>query len=234
MGGRQTRWWWRSWPARTSRGRGAAGQAMPGVMLVAGVMLLVAGPSAAAPVVAADVDDRLREAIQPLLAAHEGVVTAAVRQLGTKASFASAADRQMPLASLVKVPVMVAAYAAAHEGRVRLDETVSFTADDVVPGSAVIDKLSPGAEFTLRDAIRMMIASSDNTATNIVIERIGLPFTNEVLDRVGLQGIRLNSYVFRRETSLDTARSHEYGLGNGSAAELVTLMGMIHGRDLER
>jgi D-alanyl-D-alanine carboxypeptidase (penicillin-binding protein 5/6) len=161
-------------------------------------------------------------------------VAAAVRNLGTSDVYAHAADRPMPLASLVKVPVMVAAYAKAHEGRVDLDEPVTFTADDVVPGSVVIDKLSPGATFTLRDAVRMMVAASDNTATNLIIRRIGLPATNEVLDRIGLPGIRLNSLVFRRESSLDPERSREFGLGVGTAAEVVRLMAMIHGRDLER
>jgi len=180
------------------------------------------------------VEQALRDALSPLVAAHEGTVAAAVRHLGTGASYVHDADRPMPLASLVKVPVMVAAYAAAREGRVSLDDRLTFSADDVVPGSAVIDKLSPGATFTLRDAVRMMIASSDNTATNLVIRRIGLPATNEVLDRIGLPGIRLNSLVYRRESSVDVARSREFGLGNGTAAELVRLMAMIHARDLER
>lgn len=213
----------------TTAVRCSGGRGCPIRAGLAVAMLLV--PALAA---AADVEETLRDALQPLLAAHEGVVTAAVRHLETGKGFASAADRPMPLASLVKVPVMVAAYAAAHEGRITLDEQVTFAADDVVPGSAVIDKLSPGATFTLRDAIRMMIATSDNTATNIVIRRIGLPATNEVLDRIGLAGIRLNSYVFRRETSLDAERSREFGLGNGTAAELVRLMALVHGRNLER
>ena len=208
-------------------GSAAATRLLP--RLLAAAVLIVAGAAAAA-----DVEERLRDALEPLLAAHEGVVSAAVRHLDTGKGFASSAERPMPTASLIKVPVMVAAYAAAHQGRVALDEQVSFAADDVVPGSAVIDKLSPGATFTLRDAIRMMIATSDNTATNIVIRRIGLPATNEVLDRLGLPGIRLNSYVFRRETSLDPERSREFGLGNGTAGDFVRLMGMIHGRDLDR
>lgn len=179
-------------------------------------------------------EQALRDALAPLLSAHEGTVAAAVRHLETGAAYAHDADRPMPLASLVKVPVMVAAYAAAHEGRVSLDDRLTFSADDVVPASAVIDKLSPGATFTLRDAIRMMIATSDNTATNLVIRHIGLPATNEVLDRIGLPAIRLNSLVYRRESSLDPERSRTFGLGNGTAAGFVGLMGRIHGRDLER
>jgi len=161
-------------------------------------------------------------------------VAAAATDLRTGVEFAWHGDRQMPTASLVKLPVMVAAYAAVHAGTAGLDDRVILAADDVVPGSQVIDKLSPGAEFTLRDAIRMMIAASDNTATNIVIGRIGLPATNDLLDRLGLSGIRLNSLVYRRDMSVAPERSREFGLGNGTAAEFVRLLAMIESRDLER
>jgi len=198
----------------------------------AAIVLGAVGACGAEPT--AGVEQALRDALTPLLEAHEGTVAAAVRHLETGASYARDADRPMPLASLVKVPVMVAAYAAAHEGRVDLDGRLTFTAEDVVPGSVVIDKLSPGATFTLRDAVRMMIASSDNTATNLVLHGIGLPATNGVLDRIGLPGIRLNSLVYRRESSLDPERSRAFGLGNGTAADLVDLMARIHDRRLER
>ncbi|MGI9177487.1 MAG: serine hydrolase [Pirellulales bacterium] len=178
--------------------------------------------------------DSLDEALRPLIEAHEGAVTAAVQHLDTGVGFAVRADRPMPLASLVKLPVMVAAYAAAHSGGVRLDEPITLRAGDLVPGSAVLEKLSPGSTFQLRDAIRMMIASSDNTATNLVITRIGLPATNNLLDRLGLGGIRLNSLAYRRESSLDPEASVRYGLGSGTAAEIVRLLAMIHGRDLDR
>ena len=207
------------------------GRSVP-AMVLPGIVVLAWWAGACPPEVTAA--DPLGEALRPMLAAHEGVVTAAVRNLATGESFALDADRPMPLASLVKVPVMIAAYAAAHDKRLDLEERITFSADDVVPGSSVIDKLSPGATFTVRDAIRMMMATSDNTATNLVIRRIGLPATNETLDRIGLPGIRLNGYVFRRETSIAPERSREFGLGNGTAGELVNLMAMLHDRDLER
>ena len=107
-----------------------------GIALVAGICVGLAGGD---PPGAASVEDSLRDALSPLLAAHEGVATAAVRDLKTGVGFSAGADRPMPLASLVKVPVMVAAYAAAHEGRLSLDEQITFAANDVVPGSTVID-----------------------------------------------------------------------------------------------
>jgi D-alanyl-D-alanine carboxypeptidase (penicillin-binding protein 5/6) len=200
------------------------------VMLVA----MVVGAFARRHAAAAGSADSLDDLLLPLLEQHEGRVAAAVRHLGSGATFAHHADERMPTASLVKLPVMIAAYAAAHAGQVRLDEKLVFTAADLVPGSTVLDKLSPGATFTLRDAIRMMIAASDNTATNLVLSRIGLPATNALLDRLALGGIRLNSFVYRRDTSLDADRSRACGLGCGTAADFVELLALVHSGELER
>jgi D-alanyl-D-alanine carboxypeptidase (penicillin-binding protein 5/6) len=174
--------------------------------------------------------------LEPLLRSHAGTVTAAARHLVTGETFLFQSDTPMPTASLVKLPVMVAAYAAAHAGQVTLNDTVRLSAEDLVPGSTVLGTFScpPGLEFPLVDAIRAMMAASDNTATNLVIGRIGLPATNDLLDRIGLPGIRLNSYVWRRDTSLAPERSRTFGLGVGTAEEFVRLLAMIHSRELEK
>jgi len=200
------------------------------VKILACVLLALA----AAASLAAESADSLDDALLPLLESHEGTVAAAVRHLGSGLGFAYRADERMPTASLVKLPVMVAAYAAAHAGTVKLDDRITLAAADLVPGSTVLDKLSPGAEFSLRDAVRMMIAASDNTATNLVLERIGLPATNVLLDRLALPGIRLNSFVYRRDTAPDPELSRACGLGCGTAQAFVDLLAMIHSGDLER
>ena len=207
---------------------------MTRLFMQACLAMVLWGPPGTESAIAAGSADSLEDALQPLIDAHEGIVAATVRHLDTGVGFAVRADRPMPLASLVKLPVMVAAYAAAHSGDIALDGPVTLAADDLVPGSPVADKLSPGATFLVRDAIRMMIASSDNTATNLVITRIGLPKTNDVLKRLRLGGIRLNSLVYRRDSSLDPEASRDYGIGRGTAAEIVRLLAMIQSRELER
>jgi D-alanyl-D-alanine carboxypeptidase (penicillin-binding protein 5/6) len=197
--------------------------------LTCGLIALAATTS-----LAAESADSLDDVLLPLLEAHEGTVAAAVRHLESGIGFTYRADERMPTASLIKLPVMVAAYAAAHAGQVKFDSRITLAAADLVPGSAVLDKLSPGAEFTLRDAVRMMIAASDNTATNLVLARIGLPATNALLDRLALPGIRLNSFVYRRDTALDPDRSRNFGLGCGTAGDFLKLLAMIHSGDLER
>jgi D-alanyl-D-alanine carboxypeptidase (penicillin-binding protein 5/6) len=198
-------------------------------VLACGLIALAAVAS-----VAAESADSLDDALLPLLEPHEGRVAAAVRHLESGIGFAYRADERMPTASLVKLPVMVATYAAAHAGQVKFDDRITLGAADLVPGSEVLDKLSPGAEFTLRDAVRMMIAASDNTATNLVLARIGLPATNALLDRLALPGIRLNSFVYRRDTAPDPDLSRACGLGCGTAGDFLKLLAMIHSGDLER
>jgi D-alanyl-D-alanine carboxypeptidase (penicillin-binding protein 5/6) len=189
---------------------------------------------AARPVVAVESADSLDDAILPLFEAHAGKIAAAARLLDSGVEFRFQADRPMPTASLVKLPVMVAAYAAVQTGGTTLDAPLELQPDDLVPGSRSVDKLSPGARISLRDAIRMMIAESDNTATNLVLRAIGFESVNATMKRLGLAGLRLHSPVYRRGESVDLEASRRFGLGQGTAWEFVQLAELIESRELER
>src|SRR5258708_900122 len=109
----------------------------------------------------------LESRLAPLAKAHKGKVAIAVRHLGSGDSYALNADDPMRTASLIKLAVMVEAYCQVHEGKARLNDVVSLQKADMVPGSGILtEHFSPGATFTLRDAVRLMIVFSDNTATN--------------------------------------------------------------------
>lgn len=198
-----------------------------------GILLAWAAASSAG-ATAAESADSLDDALLPLIEAHDGIVAAVARHPATGTEFRYQADRPMPTASLVKLPVMVAAYAAAHAGRLSLADRLELAAGDVVPGSRVLDKFSPGAGFTLGDAIRMMIAESDNTATNLVLARVGIEAVNETMAGLGLDGIRIHSPVYRGGESVDAEGSRQFGLGRGTAGEFTTLVERIESRDLER
>src|SRR6059058_1478772 len=127
----------------------------------------------------------LAERLQPLISAHEGEVAVAVKHLKTGESFSHKADEPMPTASLIKLPVMVEAYRQASEGKIDLGGMVTFNDGDKTPGSGILStQFSSGATFTLRDAIRLMIAYSDNSATNLVVAKIGLPATTELMEKL--------------------------------------------------
>ena len=91
-----------------------------------------------------------------------------------------------PAASVIKVPILVEILLQRDEGRVCLDERIPLRDRDKVDGSGVLKELSEGTELTLRDLATLMTVVSDNTATNMIIERIG---TEAVTDRMRSLGL---------------------------------------------
>ncbi|HET6883312.1 MAG TPA: serine hydrolase [Pirellulales bacterium] len=188
--------------------------------------------SQAAPA-AAQSNPSLSERLLPLIEAHRGRVAVAVENLEGDERFAYHADEVFPTASLIKFPVLIELYRQAGEGRVDLQAHVTLKAADKVPGSGILTAhFSDGATFPLVDAARLMIAYSDNTATNLVLDRIGIATTGETMRALGCPNTRLHSKVFRRDTSIDLERSKRYGLGSTTAAEMLLLLGKLHRREL--
>ena len=168
---------------------------------------------------------KLAQAIQPMIDSHRGVVAVKIKYLKTGETFAHQADRVLPSASMIKLPIMVAAYEAAAIGRLSLDERIVLEESDKVGGSGVLaPHFTAGAELSLRDAIRLMMAWSDNTATNLVLDTIGIHATNKLLDRLGYTHTRLNGKVFLRSESIAPERSKEFGLGQMPPDETVALL----------
>jgi len=166
----------------------------------------------------------LAERLVPRIEAHRGKVTVAVKQLKTGEWFGYHEDDPMPTASMIKFPIMVEAYRQSAEKQLDLNSRVTLQAADKVPGSGILTPhFSAGAQFALRDAIRLMIAYSDNTATNLVIDRIGLRATARTMESLGLPSTKLHSKVFRRDTSVFPKRSARFGLGSTTAREMVQL-----------
>ena len=178
-------------------------------------------------------DEGLTARLQPLIDAHKGEVAISVKHLKTGESFAHRADEPMPTASLIKLPVMVEVYQQAHERKLKLTDPITLKNEDKVPGSGILTAhFSEGASFPLVDAVRLMIAFSDNTATNLVIDKIGLPATAARMETLGLPNTKLHSKSFKRETSVFPERSEKFGLGSTTANEMVRLLEQLHAGQL--
>lgn len=184
----------------------------------------------AAPASAADLETR----ITPLVKAHKGKVAVAVKNLKTGESFYLNADNAMPTASLIKLPVMVETYAQAKEKKVDLETKLTLTKEDKVQGSGILTShFSNGAMFPLKDAVRLMIVFSDNTATNMVLDQIGIPSTNTRMASLGFKNTMVHAKVFKASTTtIDKARSDKYGLGSTTAREMVALLELIDGGNI--
>jgi len=169
----------------------------------------------------------LAERLTPIIQAHKGKVAVAVKHLDTGEEFYFHADDPMPTASLIKTAVMVETYRQAAEKQVDLDAMLTLRAEDRVPGSGILTQLSPGLALSLRDAVRLMMALSDNTATNLVLDKIGLPATAETMEKLGYPHTKIHSKVFKRDTSVFPERSKQFGLGSTTAREAVRLVESI-------
>ena len=105
-------------------------------------------------------------------------------------------------ASVIKVPIMMAAFMQAQRGQLDLHQVIVVPNSERVGGSGVVSRLSPGVSFPLIDLITLMIIVSDNTATNLCIDAVGLDAINHYLALVSctdtILGRRLMDYEARR------------------------------------
>jgi len=178
-------------------------------------------------------DPSLAERLDPLVKAHDGKVAVVVQEFGQPVAYAVNADDVKPTASLIKFPIMVEAYYQFEEAKCRPSDLCVYQRDPAVQGSGIlVDHFTPGATFSLRDAVRMMIVWSDNMATNIVLDHVGLPATNARMKSLGLPETTINSKVYRRDTSVAPERSKKYGLGSTTANEMLKLLTLLHDEKL--
>jgi beta-lactamase class A len=174
---------------------------------------------------AADLGDSLK----PFVEAHMGKVAVAVKNLATGEAWSHNADEVMQTASLIKVAIMVEAYRQADAKTLDLGKTVTLTKDDKVQGSGILTShFSDGATFPVRDAVRLMMVYSDNTATNLVLDQVGIKTVNETTAKLGMPETRINAKVFKGSTtSVDPERTKKYSLGSTTANDLVKLLELI-------
>jgi beta-lactamase class A len=164
--------------------------------------------------------------IAPLADAHKGKVAVAVKHIVTGDAYYLNADAVMPTASLIKVAVLIETYHQLDEGKLKLTDRVTLREADKVPGSGLLTKhFGDGTTFSLRDALHLMMAVSDNTATNLILDRVGVANVNKRMEAWGLKETRINAKVFRGSTtSVDPERTKLYGLGSTTAREMAKLM----------
>jgi beta-lactamase class A len=117
------------------------------------------------------------------------------KQLSTGREIAIRADDPMNTASVIKIPVMVLAFRDADAGRLNLDERYTIRPEDLRRGTGLLQGFAVGLAPTLRDLITQMIITSDNTATDIMIAKVGLARVNHLLDSLGYRETRLRTTV---------------------------------------
>jgi len=122
----------------------------------------------------------------------DGVLAVAILDLSTGQKYLLHADEVMPTASSIKIAILAELYHQAQQGKVKLTDSYTLQSSDIVGGSGITSVLTPGVtRLTLRDVAGLMISVSDNSATNVIIDRIGMENVNAMLDSLGLPHTRL-------------------------------------------
>ena len=180
-----------------------------------------------------DLDGRIRARI----AQTQGTVSIFAKNLDTGMTYALNADAKVRTASTIKLPVMVECYKAVADGRVKWSSELVVRAEDKVSGSGVLFEFSDGAKVLLRDAMHVMIVVSDNTATNLLIDKLTANAVNRTMDTLGLAATRSMRKVRGDGTKLkdpsgwsDAGLKEEnkkYGLGSSTPREMVKLLEML-------
>jgi beta-lactamase class A len=170
----------------------------------------------------------LHRTLDSLAAAHRGVVGYTVHNLDTGERLSLRGDEKFPTASLIKVAVLVTLYDLVEKGLMSPDDRLTMAKIDRVPGSGTLQFMHDGLELTVRDAAWLMSTISDNTATNLLLDKVGIRRVWEKLDSLGLRQTRIHAKVFlARYTSVAPDSSTKYGLGVTTPNEMVRLFGLM-------
>jgi beta-lactamase class A len=126
-------------------------------------------------------------------------------------------------ASSIKICVLAELYRQAQQGKLKLTDVYTVNASDLVQDSDIMSGLTPGvSKITLRDLATTMVAVSDNSATNVLIDRVGMEDVNAWLDSVGLTHTRL------RRKMMDLKAAAEGRENISTPAEMMTLLESLY------
>jgi beta-lactamase class A len=135
--------------------------------------------------------DTVASEIERLADATGGTVGVAATQLATGRHFGYREDELFPTASVIKLPLLVTMYEDAIAGRIDLTERVTYREETKVAGSGVLQYLDDGLDPTVRDLSVLMMSVSDNTATDLLFDRVGKARIEATMHRLGLSSIRV-------------------------------------------
>jgi beta-lactamase class A len=194
------------------------------------MLCLGAAPSAAQPSPdprAAELRVKLARQLQQIAAEFDGAMGIAVKDLTTGETFYANADMVFPQASSIKIPVLIELMRQDQNGMLKLEERVDITKARMAAGSGVLQRFSDGGSaLSLRDLAVLMIVLSDNSATNILIDRVAMENVNSMLRRAGLSQTKLQRVM------LDTEAQRASRENLSTPREMTALLEMLDAGNL--
>lgn len=170
--------------------------------------------------------EALEQKLEQEISRFHGEAGVAIKDLQTGWEFTHNQERLFPSASLAKVPIMAACFLAARQGRLNLDAGVKLRSRDKVSGSGVLKSMRQGAVFSTEELIGLMIYNSDNTATNMLTNLLGMDYLRQCFRAFGLKQTNL-------ARKIADFRARKRGLENfTTAADMAYLLENIYRRRL--
>ena len=173
----------------------------------------------------------LDQAVQNAIDGFAGSVSFYAKNLDTGETCSIRGDEKVRTASTIKLPIMATIFHTVAEGHARWDEELVLRKDDKVSGSGVARELSDGLHLPIRDLVHLMIVVSDNTATNLLLDRFGGDSVNAYMEELGLKETRSLRKILgagNAPSGVSQAGRREenkqYGIGVSTPHEMVMLL----------
>lgn len=123
------------------------------------------------------------------------------------------ADEKFESASTIKTYILIDLFRKVFEGKKDLNEKLQYTEENFVEGSGILRSLDYGVELTVKDYATLMIIVSDNVATNVVIDYLGIDSINNTINDLGLKNTVLHNKIdFETYSKLGTTTPRDYGI----------------------
>lgn len=173
-----------------------------------------------------DLDQKIKAATD----GFKGKVWIYAKNLDTGAEYSLRGDEQVRTASTIKTPIMAETFRQVAEGKLTWADQLEITAQNKAGGSGILREFTPGSKIDLKTAVILMIVLSDNTATNLVLDKVTSDSVNEYMAKLGLKdtlSMRKIGGGGDSKAWLNEPSNRLFGLGRSSPKDMVRLMEML-------
>jgi beta-lactamase class A len=170
-----------------------------------------------------DVAHKAQERFEEIAAGVSGVMGIVVDDLAGDYRFAVNEDREFAQASAIKIPILIEVLKQADEGKIKLADQHWVTSKHQVAGSGILSELGDhSTQMSVEDLATCMIMLSDNTATNMLIDLVGMDNVNDTMKSLGCEHTKLQRRM------MDTAASARGEENISTPADAARLLRMLH------
>jgi beta-lactamase class A len=180
-------------------------------------------------------DQKIRRAV----ANFHGSTSLFAKNLDTGATYGLRENERVRTASTIKLAIMVTVFDAVEHGRAKWTDKLTLHDGDKVGGTGVLGEFSDSMQFPIRDLVHLMVVVSDNTATNLLLDRFTADAVNAEMDALGLKRTRCMRKVLiggKGPSGVSQAgrlpENERFGLGSTTPREMVTLVEKMEQEEL--